>query len=123
MMNRLRRIAAHRLWRPEGMVEHPLVTLSPEGRVVLVESVADPDRRAATEFYAGVLVAGFPADYRAAFAAMQARGGSLSERLPEVAPADPGRWVVISGIDYDTFRLTETARIEALCGSGLEMRP
>lgn len=112
--HRFRRIAAHRLWRPQGVVAHPVVTLTPEGRIAAVETAADPDRIASTEFYAGILVPDFPADYRQAFAAMQQRGGSLAELLPHCVPAEAGRWVVISGIDYATLRLTAQARIAAL---------
>ena len=113
-MKRLRRIAAHRLWRPQGVVEHPVVTLTAEGELVSVESAADPDRLAATEFYAGVLVAGFPADYRSAFAAMQAQGGDLGEWLAQRVPADPGVWVVIGGVDCARMQLTEKACIAAI---------
>ena len=109
-----RRIAAHRLWTPQGVVEHPVVTLSPEGRIAALETAADPDRMAATEFRAGVLVPDFPADYRAAFAELLREGGSLAELLPARVPAPGGRWVVICGLDYAEMRLTEQSRIDLL---------
>ena len=113
-MNACRRIAAHLLWTEQGIVRHPLVTLTPDGRVVSVETLAEPDRSPATEFYAGLLVPGFPADYRAAFAALRAGGGALTELLPRIVPARPGRIAVLSGLDYAEMRLTAQARIEVL---------
>ena len=56
----------------------------------------------------------FPADYAAAFAELQRRGGALAELLPKVVPADAGRMVAISGIDYATLRLTDRSHIEAV---------
>ena len=69
-----RRIASNLLWTPQGLVQHPLLTLGADGRVLSAECCPDPDRLAATEFYAGLLVPDFPADYRAAFDGMRAAG-------------------------------------------------
>ena len=66
-----RRIASNLLWTPQGLVRHPLLTLGADGRVLSAECCPDPDRLAATEFYAGLLVPDFPADYRAAFDGMR----------------------------------------------------
>ena len=100
-----RRIASNLLWTPQGLVRHPLLTLGADGRVLSAESCPDPDRLAATEFYAGLLVPDFPADYRAAFDGMRAAALPLSELLPRIVTPG-GALVVISGLDYDSLRLT-----------------
>ena len=79
-----RRIASNLLWTPQGLVRHPLLTLGADGRVLSAESCPDPDRLAATEFYAGLLVPDFPADYRAAFDGMRAAALPHSEVLPGI---------------------------------------
>lgn len=108
----LRRIASNRLWTPQGIVPWPLVTLSADGRVLSVETCRDPDRRAGTEFYAGLLVEDFPADYRRGFDALRARiSEPLSVTLPTVVTPGRGVWVVLSGLDYATLRLTPQSRI------------
>ena len=84
-----RRIASNLLWTPQGLVRHPLLTLGADGRVLSAECCPDPDRLAATEFYAGLLVPDFPADYRAAFDGMRVAALPLSELLPRIAVADP----------------------------------
>ena len=103
-MSAVRRIAAHLLWQPVppgpdaspcgALLRHPLVTLSP-----------------ATEFYAGLLLFDFPADYRTAFATLQAAGRPLPELLPGLLPAAGGCTVVVSGLDYETLRLTPRSQI------------
>lgn len=111
----IRRIASNRLWTPQGVVRWPLVMLSADGGVVSVEECRDPDRLPGTEFYAGLLVFGFPADYRRAFAELQRRGGEpLSATLPEVVLPAGGIGVVLSGLDYATLRLTPLSRIRPL---------
>lgn len=111
----IRRIASNRLWTPQGVVRWPLVTLSAEGRVLGVESCPSPDRRPATEFYAGMLVFGFPADYRAAFARLMSRASEpLSETLPALVQAEGGVGVVLSGLDYEALRLTAQSQIRLL---------
>ena len=72
-----------------------------------------PDRLAATEFYAGLLVPDFPADYRAAFDGMRAAALPLSELLPRIVTPG-GALVVISGLDYDSLRLTPQSQIRKL---------
>ncbi len=90
-----RRIASNRLWTPAGVVCDPLVEVAPDGGILSVERCPDPDRLPFTEFHAGMLVPGFPADYRAAFAWLLARReNSLAELLPQLlsgafAPAGP----------------------------------
>ena len=96
-----RRIASNLLWTPQGLVRHPLLTLGADGRVLSAECCPDPDRLAATEFYAGLLVPDFPADYRAAFDGMRAAALPLSELLPRIVTPG-GALVVISGLDYDS---------------------
>ena len=108
-----RRIASNLLWTPGGIVRNPLLTLAPDGRVVAVESCSEPDRLAATEFYAGLLVPDFPADYRAAFDGMRAAALPLSELLPRIVTSG-GALVVISGLDYDSLRLTPQSQIRKL---------
>ena len=103
-----RRIASNLLWTPQGLVRHPLLTL-----VLSAESCPDPDRLAATEFYAGLLVPDFPADYRAAFDGMRAAALPLSELLPRIVTPG-GALVVISGLDYDSLRLTPQSQIRKL---------
>lgn len=105
-----RRIASNLLWTPQGLVRNPLVTLSAEGRLLRVESCPEPDRRPATEFYSGLLVAGFPADYRAAFVRLRESGLPLGESLPALVRPD-GVVVVLSGLHYDTLRLTPRSAI------------
>ena len=105
-----RRIASNLLWTPQGLVRHPLLTLGADGRVLSAESCPDPDRLAATEFYAGLLVPDFPADYRAAFDGMRAAALPLSELLPRIVTPG-GALVVISGLDYDSLRLTPQSQI------------
>ena len=101
-----RRIASNLLWTPQGLVRHPLLTLGADGRVLSAECCPDPDRLAATEFYAGLLVPDFPADYRAAAL-------PLSELLPRIVTPG-GALVVISGLDYDSLRLTPQSQIRKL---------
>lgn len=108
-----RRIASNLLWTPQGLVRHPLLTLGSDGRMLSAVSCPEPDRLAATEFYAGLLVPGFPADYRAAFDAMRAAAAPLCELLSEIVTPD-GVLVVISGLDYDSLRLTPQSQIRKL---------
>ena len=109
-----RRIASNLLWTPQGVIRHPLVTFceDPEG-TFLVESCPMPDRLAATEFYAGLLVADFPTDYLRAFERLRASGESLTATLPQTV-VEGGIWVVISGLDYATLRPGPQSRIQAL---------
>ncbi len=109
-----RRIASNLLWTPRGVVHNPLVSFSAEGRPLHIETCTEPDRQAATEFHAGLLVLDFPADYRAAFVAMQAEDAPLTELLPHYVPADGGVAVVLSGLDYDALRLTPQSVISVI---------
>ena len=93
-----RRIASNLLWTPQGLVRHPLLTLGADGRVLSAECCPDPDRLAATEFYAGLLVPDFPADYRAAFDGMRAAALPLSELLPRIVT--PGGALPYPGRTY-----------------------
>ncbi|WP_337514675.1 cytosine deaminase [Alistipes shahii] len=101
------------MWTPQGLVRHPLLTLGADGRVLSAECCPDPDRLAATEFYAGLLVPDFPADYRAAFDGMRVAALPLSELLPRIVTPG-GALVVISGLDYDSLRLTPQSQIRKL---------
>lgn len=107
-----RRIASNLLWTPQGVLRHPLVTFRADGGF-LVEECPMPDRLAVTEFYAGLLVADFPADYRSAFERMRTEGGDLAALLPRTV-TEGGVWVVISGLDYATLRLTPQSQIRLL---------
>ncbi len=108
-----RRIASNLLWTPQGVLRNPLAVFGPDGRLLRIESCAEPDRQPATEFYAGLLVLDFPSDYEAVFSKLRAERASLSERLPHYVPASPGCPVVLSGLDYDTLRLTPQSSIIA----------
>lgn len=109
-----RRIASNLLWTPQGLVRHPLLTLGADGRVLSAECCPDPDRLAATEFYAGLLVPGFPDDFRAAFERLcRSSAAPLPELLAQtVTPG--GVLVVISGLDYESLRLTPRSQIRRL---------
>lgn len=110
-----RRIASNLLWTPQGLVRDPLLTLAADGRILSVTRCTAPDRLAATEFYAGLLIPGFPTDYRAAFARLCRHPETpLEELLRRIVPASPGLLVVLSGLDYPSMRLTAHAQILAL---------
>ena len=109
-----RRIASNLLWSPAtGLVRHPLAELSAAGRLLTVVSCPEPDRLAATEFYAGLLVAGFPAEYRAAFERLRRDGRPLPELLPDIVRPD-GILVLFARLDYATLRLTPQATIRKI---------
>lgn len=109
-----RRIASNLLWTPQGLVRSPLVTLAADGRVLSAVCCPDPDRRPATEFYAGLLIPGFPADYRAAFQRLRDADAPLSELLPGLVESDGGVLVVLSGLDYESLRLTPQSQIRKI---------
>ncbi len=110
-----RKIASNLLWTPQGVVRDPLVELADDGGLRSLATCTDPDRVPFVEFYAGLLVFDFPADFRVAFAALRATPGeSLAERLPELIVPGEGIPVVISGLDYASLRLTPASRIEKI---------
>lgn len=110
-----RRIASNLLWTPEGIVRDPLVVFDRDGVVRFVECCADPDRQPFAEFRAGLLVPGFPREWRAAFEGMQARAATpLPELLAALVSAREGIPVVLSGLDYDALRLLPGSRIDPL---------
>lgn len=109
-----RRIASNLLWTPQGLVRSPLVTLAADGRVLTAACCTDPDRLPATEFYAGLLIPGFPEDYRAAFERLRATDKPLSELLPGLVESDGGVLVVLSGLDYESLRLTPQSQIRKI---------
>ena len=82
-----RRIASNWLWTPEGFLRRPLVTLDDGGRILDVRTCDAPDREPFTEFYAGVLVAGFPSDWR----------GALSGCAPGASGPSPSCWRLSPG--------------------------
>ena len=101
------------MWTPQGIVRNPLLRISETGRVLSVDECLDPDREPLTEFRAGLLVADFDADYRAAFARLcTCSGQSLAETLHTAITPGRGVVVAISGLDYDTLRPTPRTRIE-----------
>lgn len=112
----LRRIASNLLWRDGGLLRDPLVVLTPEGRIGAVTVCPAPDREPFVEFYAGLLVDGFPADYRAAFGRLRAAADRpLTETLVRIGcPAPGGVTVLLSGLDYASLRLTGRSRIRLL---------
>lgn len=102
------------MWRPEGLVRNPLAEVADDGRVVRVAACPDPDRQPCTEFYAGLLVADFPADWRGTFDRLLSESDTpLPEQLARL-PRQRGVLVAISGLDYATMRLTSRARIRRL---------
>lgn len=108
----VRRIAAHLLWTPGGIVRHPVAEVGEHGDVRWIGSSADPDREPFTAFFAGLLVPDFPRDFRAVFARLQMQPDiSLAEVLSAVVTPGCGVPVVISGLDYETLRLTPHSRI------------
>lgn len=111
----IRWIASNRLWTPQGLLQNPLVTLAADGSVLSVDICSDPDRQPFTEFYAGILVLRFPADFRTVFAGLLL---DTQTPLPEVLAAlitpDGGIPVVISGVDYTTLSLTPLAQIRRI---------
>lgn len=116
-----RRIASNWLWTGNGFARRPLIALDATGRLAALDTCAEPDREPLTEFYAGVVVGGFPADWRTAFARlMQERRRPLAELLAEMEIPSPGQgpeegiWVVLSGLEYDPPRLSAQAAIRLL---------
>lgn len=109
----IRRIASNLLWTPEGLVRRPLVLLAGDGSLLSVGSCPEPDRMAATEFYSGLLVPGFPPDFRPAFARLLATPAPLCEALSAMV-VPHGVWVVLSGLDYTTLRFTSRSAIRRL---------
>lgn len=113
-----RRIASNLLWTPQGMIRNPLLKVAADGRILTVGTCPAPDRMAATEFHAGILVADFPDDFREAFRQMLALAGTpLPEQLAALYDGNPrpGRaLVVVSGLDYGTMRLTAASRIRRI---------
>lgn len=113
----LRSIAARLLLTTAGgTIEHPLVELTPDGRLHrIVQSgvtTAAADRRPFTEYLAGLLVPDFPRDYRAAFAAVAAdRTTPLGRLLPR---EEGGICVLLTGIDYERMVLTEQTKIRTV---------
>lgn len=116
---RSRKIASNLLWLNGELLRDPIVEINAAGRPTAVGRCAEPDRQAATEFYAGLLVADFPADWRAAFGALRAAAeadprATLRELLPQIVPAREGILAVISGLEYPSLRLTERSTIRPL---------
>lgn len=110
-----RRIASNLLWTPDGLQRNPLVELGADGRILRITQCAEPDRMHSTEFYAGVLVPDFPADYRAVFTRMCAHTPPFLPDLLRSLPAGgEGVLAVISGLDYDTLHLTPRSQIRKL---------
>lgn len=109
-----RKIASNRLWTPGGLVRDPLITLDAAGRILCVEVCRDPDRRPATEFYAGMIVPDFPADYRTAFDRLRRNPATFAAALSRLLPAPDGVAVVISGLDYAAPSPLPQARIRKL---------
>lgn len=103
----MRRIASNYIWtRERGFERHPVAEISAAGEISSLRLLDDPDREPFTEFYSGVLVAGFPLDERAAFAAMLRRRELPLEELLRECVSSEGSVVVISGLDYERMRLT-----------------
>ena len=114
-MPSIRRIASNLLWTPQGVVRNPLVEMAADGRLLSVVECPAPDRSPFTEFYAGLLVPDFPADYRRAFAAMLALPEiPLPEQLRALPQSSIGVTVVVSGLDYTAMLLTPQSQIRKI---------
>lgn len=108
------------------MVRTPLVTLSADGQIFCVELCAEPDRMAATSFYAGVLIPASLVDSLSALCRQQpvpttllpellaAAAADFTPELCDVAPGHRCGLAVVSGLDYDTLRLTPQTRVRVL---------
>lgn len=108
------------------MLHNPLVTLTADGQILCVEPCAEPDRMAATSFYAGVLIPASLADRLSALCRQQplsaaplpellaAAAADLPSELCEVAPDHCCGLAVVSGLDYETLRLTPQTRVGVL---------
>ncbi len=107
-----RKIASNLFWSEGRLIRNPLLEVDVDGHLLSLTICEQPDRMAATEFYAGVIVAQFPDDYRNAFARMLAAGGTLCQLLGN-QPAGSAL-VVISGLDYASMRLTPDSQIRRL---------
>lgn len=107
-----RKIASNLLWTPQGIVRNPMVTLSVGGSVCAVEVCDSPDNQPFTEFYAGLLVLDFPADYQTAFKWLRAQHQPLPELLPHLPKGSA--IVVLSGLNYTDLRLLSDSRIQRL---------
>lgn len=111
-----RRIASNWLWLDGRLSRDPVVELSADGSLLSCARCEAPDREPFTEFCAGVLVADFPADWRGGFEWLCARRerplAELLAALPRSAAG--GVWVLLSGLDYATMRLTDSSRIRLL---------
>lgn len=94
-------------------MSNPVAELAPDGTLRLTGRCAHPDSLPGTEFHAGLLVAGFPHDYRACFERLRAATRPLPELLPGVV-REGGIAVVLSGLDYATLRLTPRSVIRRL---------
>lgn len=111
----IRRIASNLLWTAEGIVRNPLLEVAADGTVCRAGTCDAPDRVPFAEFYAGLLVPGFPADWQQAFARIAADAATpLDEQLRRLPPSPGGVLVVISGLDYERMLLTPDSRIRSL---------
>lgn len=108
-----RKIASNLLLTAAGeVVRDPLVELAADGTLSAIRRCAAADREPFTAFYAGLLVPGFPADYRAAFEALQkAAPQPLQELLPPLLDPQEGVLVLLSGLDYERLTLTPRSEI------------
>lgn len=111
-----RKIASNLLLTATGGLLHdPLVELSAEGRIVTVRRCAAADREPFTEFYAGLLVADFPCDYRTVFERLKAAAPQpLDALLPPLLTPQKGVLVLLSGLDYARMTLTPRSEIRKL---------
>lgn len=111
----MRKIASNLLWQDSRLERDPLLTLDDEGRILSLDHRPAPDREPFTEFYSGCMVLSFPGDYRTVFDLMMGEEAPLDELLRRhVVPPGEGIPAIISGIDYDTMRLTPRSAIRPL---------
>ena len=111
-----RKIASNLLLTADGrLLRDPLIELSTEGRIVSLGRCAAADREPFTVFYAGLLVVGFPPDYRTCFEQLKAAPPQpLHELLPPLLDPQEGVLVLLSGLDYEHLRLTPRSEIRKL---------
>lgn len=114
-----RKIASNLLLTAAGdLVRAPLVCLSAEGRLLAVHrtgEAAEADRSPFTEFYAGLLVPHFPADWRDRFEALRGdRTTPLPQLLAPLLLPEGGVLLLLSGLDYGRLTLTDRSVIRQI---------
>lgn len=124
-----RRIASNLLWTAGGIIRNPLVEVGADGRLRLAGTCPQPDRLPFTEFYAGLLAAGFPHDWRAAFAFLKTRRETpladlfaefrIGEAMPEHGTFEGGPSAASDGVSIAATDASATGAGTVAVGSDL----